>query len=162
MSDRAVISLQLGHYANFVGAHFWNLQESSFVYVAPKEGEDFAVPKNEICHDILYREGQTLNRDVTYTPRLVSVDLKGSLGGLPEFGDLYFDRRGVPRSSTFGGGGQDESVGLWDGDLVVQKEEPRRKNDFQREMDGWENRAEVRHTKSTNQRPLFICYLFLG
>ena len=27
MSDRAIISVQLGHYANHVGAHFWNMQE---------------------------------------------------------------------------------------------------------------------------------------
>lgn len=67
MSDRAVISLQLGHYSNFVGAHFWNLQESSFVYGG---GSGDARPKSEICHDVLYREGQTLSREVTYTPRL--------------------------------------------------------------------------------------------
>ena len=26
MSDRAIITVQLGHYANHVGAHFWNMQ----------------------------------------------------------------------------------------------------------------------------------------
>ena len=65
MSDRAVISLQLGHYSNFVGAHFWNLQESSFVYEGTPEADG---DHREVCHDILYREGQTLNREVTYTP----------------------------------------------------------------------------------------------
>jgi Misato Segment II tubulin-like domain len=49
-------------------------------------------PHPELNHDILFREGLTLNhRDVTYLPRLVVVDLKGSLGLLPEFGDLYED-----------------------------------------------------------------------
>jgi hypothetical protein len=26
MGDRSVITLQVGNYANFVGAHFWNIQ----------------------------------------------------------------------------------------------------------------------------------------
>ena len=26
MSNRAIITVQLGHYANHVGAHFWNMQ----------------------------------------------------------------------------------------------------------------------------------------
>ena len=29
MSDRAIITVQLGHYANHVGAHFWNMQVRS-------------------------------------------------------------------------------------------------------------------------------------
>ena len=33
--------------------------------------------------------GETPSRQTTYTPRLVCVDLKGSLGTLPELGDLY-------------------------------------------------------------------------
>ena len=43
----------------------------------------------EIDNDVLYREGITINKEVTYTPRLIAVDLKGSLGALPECGELY-------------------------------------------------------------------------
>ena len=32
---------------------------------------------------------QTASGEVTFTPRLVCADLKGSLGLLPRFGDLY-------------------------------------------------------------------------
>ena len=35
------------------------------------------------------REGLTLSEEVTFTPRLIAVDLKGSLGALPECGELY-------------------------------------------------------------------------
>jgi len=84
MSDRAIITLQLGNYANYVGAHFWNLQEASFVY-----GGGGFDPETLPCHDVLYREGQTLQGEMTFTPRLVVVDLKGSLGAMPELGDLY-------------------------------------------------------------------------
>ena len=73
-NNKAVITLQVGHYANYVGTHFWNAQELSF---------QVAKEKNDLDHDVFYREG-FLNsgntKQVTYTPRLVSVDLKGALG----------------------------------------------------------------------------------
>ncbi|KAJ8732915.1 hypothetical protein PYW07_015514 [Mythimna separata] len=80
MSTREILTLQFGHYANYVGAHFWNLQELSFDYTG--------IVKTEVNHDILYREGQTANGEVTYTPRLLLADLKGSLKTLPESGGL--------------------------------------------------------------------------
>lgn len=123
MSDRAVVSLHVGHYANYVGAHFWNIQEANFVY----EGQ------SEICHDVLFREGQTLTRQVTFTPRVVNVDLKGALGALPEFGDLY-DGLEVPKSDSL----------LWEGATVVQKEEPLKKNAYQLELDSLENSIQSR------------------
>lgn len=80
MSTREILTLQFGHYANYVGAHFWNLQELSFDYTG--------TVKTEVNHDILYREGQTDKGEVTYTPRLLLADLKGSLKTLPEDGGL--------------------------------------------------------------------------
>lgn len=82
MSTREIVTLQFGHYSNYIGAHFWNLQELSFDYTG--------VIKTEVNHDILYREGRTTTTEITYTPRLLLADLKGSLktlregGGLPE------------------------------------------------------------------------------
>ena len=121
MSDRAVISLQCGHYANHIGAHFWNFQESTFTY-GPN-----AKPSG-LCHDVLYREGLTINKEVTFTPRLVSIDLKGALGTLPELGDLY-EYPQVPKTEDL----------FWSGDTHVQKEEPLKKNKFLRELEQDEN-----------------------
>ena len=81
MSSREILTIQLGHYSNFIGTHWWNLQESNFSY-------DPANP-SEINHDVLYREGQNVKRQTTYTPRLLLVDLKGALGYLKEEGTLY-------------------------------------------------------------------------
>nr|CAD7571100.1 unnamed protein product [Timema californicum] len=78
---REIVSLQFGHYSNHIGAHWWNIQESSFVYNSDTP--------SEINHDVLFREGLTPSGYVTYTPRLLLVDLKGSLGHLPEKGELY-------------------------------------------------------------------------
>jgi hypothetical protein len=62
------------------------------IFFSLQESLAYNNPHPELNHDILFREGLTLNhRDVTYLPRLVVVDLKGSLGLLPEFGDLYED-----------------------------------------------------------------------
>ncbi|CAB3243234.1 unnamed protein product [Arctia plantaginis] len=80
MSTREILTLQFGHYSNFVGAHFWNLQELSFDYTGTVE--------TEVNHDVLYREGRTITGEVTYTPRLLLADLKGSLKTLPEHGGL--------------------------------------------------------------------------
>jgi hypothetical protein len=41
-----------------------------------------------VNHDVLFREG-THNRNVTFTPRMLLVDLKGTLKYMPEEGNLY-------------------------------------------------------------------------
>lgn len=77
---RAVITLQIGNYSNYIGAHFWNIQEAGFVF--PSSSNGACVP--DINNSVLFREGVTgiTTRDAqpTYTPRLVTVDLKGALG----------------------------------------------------------------------------------
>jgi hypothetical protein len=80
-SGREIVSLQFGSYSNFIGTHWWNLQEAGFVYNADSP--------SEINHDILFREGVTSKGCVTFTPRLLLVDLKGSLRHLRQEGDLY-------------------------------------------------------------------------
>ncbi|RVE52476.1 hypothetical protein evm_002870 [Chilo suppressalis] len=80
MATREILTLQFGHYSNYMGTHFWNIQELSFDYTGTK--------KSEINHDILYREGQSKKGEVTYTPRLLLADLKGSLKTLPASGGL--------------------------------------------------------------------------
>lgn len=54
MTTKEIITLQFGHYANFVGAHWWNTQEAGFQYTSQEN-----IP-SEINHDVLYREGLTV------------------------------------------------------------------------------------------------------
>jgi len=119
--NRPMITLQCGNYANYIGTHFWNLQEAGFVYGGNdgKSGELL-----EVDNDVLFREGLTLKGEVTYTPRLLSLDLQGSLGLLPQCGELY-GRPQIPSS---------ESI-PWGAGCQVFKEEPHKKNDFLRELD---------------------------
>uniref|UniRef100_A0A3P9NX85 Misato mitochondrial distribution and morphology regulator 1 n=1 Tax=Poecilia reticulata TaxID=8081 RepID=A0A3P9NX85_POERE len=78
---REVITLQLGHYSNFVGTHWWNLQDASLCY------DPVSAPP-EVQSDSVFREGQTPGGSVTYTPRLIAMDLK-SLRTLRQEGSLY-------------------------------------------------------------------------
>lgn len=48
-STSKILTLQFGHYSNFVGTHWWNLQEKSFQY-SPDANQD-------INHDVLFRDG---------------------------------------------------------------------------------------------------------
>ena len=62
------------------------MQEAGFVY----GGNDGSTGELlEVDNDVLFREGLTMKGEVTYTPRLLSLDLQGSLGLLPQCGELY-------------------------------------------------------------------------
>lgn len=112
---REVITLQLGHYSNFVGTHWWNLQDASLSY-------DPETPPGEIQSDVVFREGQTLGGHVTHTPRLIAMDLKGSLRTLRQEGSLYDS-------------GKDTSAVTWEGNLMMHKQSPPEKNSFLEDLD---------------------------
>jgi len=96
-----VLTLQLGHYANHVGAHLWNIHEAQLDYTsadaarasgggagpqAGKEGEGKGEGEGEGEDeaDVLFRAGETLAGQLTYTPRLLLFDLNGALRALPK------------------------------------------------------------------------------
>ncbi|XP_063173079.1 protein misato homolog 1 isoform X2 [Candoia aspera] len=85
---REVVTLQLGHYAGSVGAHWWGLQEALFLSNSPASSLD-----EGIHHDVLFRTGKTLQGRETFTPRLILMDLKGSLTTLKQEGYLYEDTK---------------------------------------------------------------------
>ncbi|XP_041361041.1 protein misato homolog 1-like [Gigantopelta aegis] len=119
MSLKEIVTLQIGHYANFVGTHFWNIQESSFTYGGQGDADT-----KEVNHDVLFREGQTLQGEVTYTPRMVCVELKGSLNTLRQEGSLYDT-------------GKENEVN-WSGDVTLHKAPRVSKNKFLDNLDKME------------------------
>ncbi|XP_064620858.1 protein misato homolog 1-like [Lineus longissimus] len=119
-TTREIVTLQIGHYSNHIGTHWWNTQESSFIY-DPK-----ATDKKLINHDVVFREGQTLMGDVTFTPRLIAIDLKGSLNTLRKEGTLYEINV--------------EDDVKWQGDVTLHKTETGRKNKFLEDLDKEEAR----------------------
>nr|XP_033778933.1 protein misato homolog 1-like [Geotrypetes seraphini] len=112
---REVLTLQLGHYANFVGAHWWNLQDTVL------SSDSARLQDLEVCSDVLFREGQTLNGQETYTPRLILMDLKGSLNSLRQEGCLYGDNK-------------TDCTMAWKGTMTTHKEEPPVKNPFLQDL----------------------------
>ncbi|KAG0265578.1 mtDNA inheritance, partitioning of the mitochondrial organelle [Actinomortierella ambigua] len=85
-----IVTLQFGHYANYVGTHFWNTQEGHFSYEQPNEDElEENRPSQLLNHDCLYRVGETQKGDATYTPRVLIYDLKGGFGSVKKYNKLY-------------------------------------------------------------------------
>ena len=63
--NKPLITIQCGNYSNYIGSHFWNIQESGFVYNQNNvDGRriDSAAEILEIDNDVLYREGSTLRQ----------------------------------------------------------------------------------------------------
>ncbi|XP_077970110.1 protein misato homolog 1-like [Styela clava] len=120
MSTKEIITLQFGHYANFVGTHWWNIQESSFQYSNSATGGE----KEEIDHDVLFREGETARGAITFTPRLVLAELKGGLGSLKSSSVLY-DENEMENLMAI----------AWHGDVDVHEQSCEPKNQFLMDLD---------------------------
>ncbi|XP_050371580.1 uncharacterized protein LOC126789467 [Argentina anserina] len=115
---REIVTLQVGGFANFVGSHFWNFQNELLELAEDPEAD--AVFKNQALNmDVFYRYGETHQGVPTYTPRLLSIDLQGSLGSMSSSGTLYNGGSSVP-----------SSIMTWDGNVTTQASEPRRRNLF--------------------------------
>lgn len=82
--NHGIVTIQAGMYANFVGTHWWNMQEASFCY-----DKDQAALL-DINHDILFREGHNYQQEITFTPRLLCIDLKENFRGI-RGGNLYHE-----------------------------------------------------------------------
>ncbi|KAJ5586494.1 hypothetical protein N7450_006281 [Penicillium hetheringtonii] len=111
-----IVTLQLGQRANYLATHFWNLQESYFTY---NESEE-----SPVDHDVHFRPGYGADGSETYTPRTVIYDLKGGFGTLRKYNALY-------ELSEDSASGQ----GLWDGQEVVQKQDPIPQSEYQKSLD---------------------------
>jgi len=71
---REIITLQVGNFANHVGTHIWNLQNS--------------IKDDKFLHDVTWRQ----NLDGGYQPRVVIIDEESNLGNLEDSGgSIYAD-----------------------------------------------------------------------
>jgi hypothetical protein len=77
---REIITLQLGGYSNFIGSHFWNIQEECMSYDHDEDSKE----NSEVRSDILWRQTSS-----TVVPRLMTLDLKSERGALRRMGYLY-------------------------------------------------------------------------
>ncbi|KAL6308792.1 Misato segment II tubulin-like domain-containing protein [Sparassis latifolia] len=78
---KEVLYVQAGSFANYIGTHFWNTQESYFTYGLDKE--------SDVDHDVSFREGVTLQGEATFCPRLLLFDRKANFGNVSATSGLY-------------------------------------------------------------------------
>ncbi|CAN8328190.1 unnamed protein product [Cochlearia groenlandica] len=116
---REIVTIQVGDFANFVGSHFWNFQDELLGLASDPESDPIFRDHN-LDMDVLYRSGETHQGVATYTPRLVSVNFKGSLGSMSSRGTLYNE----------GSSSRSASSKTWYGDVDTQRSEPRKRNLF--------------------------------
>ncbi|KAL8858180.1 MAG: hypothetical protein Q9178_005357 [Gyalolechia marmorata] len=114
---REIVTLQLGHRANYLATHFWNAQESYFDYGVSEE-------PSTIDHDVHFKAGQGPKGEDTFTPRTLIYDLKGGFGGLRKWGGLYDQ-----------GDADTHSQSLWDGSVVKQQDTPISQSAYQKALD---------------------------
>jgi len=122
--NRPILTFQIGHYSNFVGTHWWNLQDSTF------EFDPLCASRVEVDHDVFFRQGLSPQGEITYTPRLIAFDLKGSLGS-------FSNQESVNVKA--------ESSSLWQESSEIQRTEPEVKNAFLQHLED----ANTNDTSST-------------
>lgn len=91
---REIVTLQFGHFSNFIGTHYWNIQQTLLNEFQPLMNNPM-VPnfRPEIESSVLYRESRGVGVSIhsendvsTFYPRLLVFDLKGSRGSLRKQG----------------------------------------------------------------------------
>ncbi|CAH8391839.1 unnamed protein product [Eruca vesicaria subsp. sativa] len=120
---REIVTIQVGDFANFVGSHFWNFQDELLGLASDPESDPI-FRNNNLDMDVLYRSGETQQGVSTYTPRLLSINFKGSLGSMSSRGTLY----------TEGSSSRSDSSKTWSGEVDTQRSKPRNKNLFQQNL----------------------------
>ena len=115
-----IITLQLGHRANYLATHFWNTQESYFTYSASET--------SPVDHNILFRPGIGADGVETFTPRTVIYDLKGGFGSLRKINALYETEHGATTAAA----GE-----TWSGrqSVVKQYEQPIEPSRYQEQLE---------------------------
>ncbi|KAI5848868.1 tubulin domain-containing protein [Tricharina praecox] len=113
-----IVTLQLGHQANYVGTHFWNTQESYFTY-----GDDEG--PSPINHDVHFRSGLGADGTETFMPRALIYDLKGGFGTLRKINALY----------EVGEAAGNPPKGSWDHETTTQRQEQIEAIQYQKDLE---------------------------
>lgn len=123
---REIVTVQVGGFANFMGSHFWNFQDE-LLGLAEDSDSDPVFQNRYLNMDVIYRTGETHQGNVSYTPRMVSVDFQGSLGSMSSRGTLYEESSEAKAN-----------VLTWGGKVSTIASEPHKKNLFLQRLYGEE------------------------
>ncbi|PCH42910.1 tubulin nucleotide-binding domain-like protein [Wolfiporia cocos MD-104 SS10] len=123
---KEIIYIQAGPFANYIGTHFWNTQESYFTYDDNEEAD--------INHDVSFREGLNHKGEPTYCPRLLLFDRKANFGTLSSSGGLYGDQDELD---------DDAQDSLWSGSVDEYRQDRIRKSSYHAHLDDADSTPQV-------------------
>ena len=98
---REIITLQLGNFSNFLGAHFWNIQECGLDPELGADGEPVVQP-GHAEPSVLYRQGR---KEQERHPRLVLCDGADRFGSLSRDGVVHTEAAHIDESGVDSWGG---------------------------------------------------------
>ena len=98
---REIITLQLGNFSNFLGAHFWNIQECGLDPELGADGEPVVHP-GHAEPSVLYRQGR---KEQERHPRLVLCDGADRFGSLSRDGVVHTEAAHIDESGVDSWGG---------------------------------------------------------
>lgn len=117
-----ILTLQFGHFANHVGAHYWNFQDE----MAAIQDQEADEPTDDPPVDLerQYRRADS-GRDgsTSWQPRLVAVDLKGALGAWGAGGDEVLEDSNQLMGNL-----------LWEYGVEAHREDPLESHPFQQDL----------------------------
>lgn len=116
---REILYIQAGNYANHVGTHFWNAQETYFTYDNAAGG---AGEEPLMAHDVSFREGLNSEGEQTYRPRVLMFDHKENFGSLGAYSQMDVDP-------------EEEDPSLWTGRVVRQEHDRVPPHEYQSTLD---------------------------
>ncbi|KFK30343.1 hypothetical protein AALP_AA7G249200 [Arabis alpina] len=143
---REIVTIQVGDFANFIGSHFWNFQDELLGLASDPES-DPVFRNHNLDMDVLYRSGETQQGVSTYTPRLVSVNFKGSLGSMSARGTLYNE----------GSSSRADSSKTWLGGVETKRSEPRKRNLFLQSLYEEEDKAGKEKAREIEDKDIVGC-----
>ncbi|KAK3136884.1 hypothetical protein QOZ80_5BG0444310 [Eleusine coracana subsp. coracana] len=140
---REVVTVQVGSFANFVGAHFWNFQDE-LLGLADDPGADPVFRTAALDMNVLYRPGETHQGVATYCPRLVSVGARGSLGSLSSSGTL----------GSSSAAANEGNIVTWSGNVTRSAAKPHERNLFLQSLSEAEQNPSTSNAPNNSQKSI--------
>ncbi|KAG4107676.1 tubulin nucleotide-binding domain-like protein [Neocallimastix lanati (nom. inval.)] len=129
---REIITLQLGSTANFVGTHFWNSLENKINRI--KEGNNENNSQGDVSNkdyqniSIFYKTGISMQKEETFSPRLLIMELKGGLNSIKNSNPFY--QNAIDFNAL-----KNDATQLWPGKIETYENDVDERSTFQKTIE---------------------------
>ncbi|CAG9461097.1 unnamed protein product [Pedinophyceae sp. YPF-701] len=128
MAPGELLTVQLGPRSNFVGSHFWNLQDE---LLGLQGDPNWPSLESYLYDGALFSQGEKADGTPTYTPRVLIVDARGAAGSWSVQGELAGPRGAVAHPDA-------APAAPWGGATRTTRQDPVPESHFQRELRDWD------------------------